>query len=239
MLKRIVHVVGARPYFMKIAPIMEEMDRFPDRFQQTLVHTGQHYDQEMSQIFFDDLGLPEPDIYLNVGSDTHAKQTAEIMIRFEEVLLGEQPDLVIVVGDVNSTIACALVASKLHVPVAHEEAGLRSYDRYMPEEVNRVLMDQISDLLFVTEKDALRNLEKEGIDSKKVHFVGNVMIDILMKQLEKALSLETYKDFGLEQNNYVLLTLHPSSNIDDSQALNGILIALHEIQKNIKIIFPA
>jgi len=176
---KIIHVVGARPNFMKVAPIMREMSKYPQKFDQLLIHTGQHYDDEMSKIFFKDLELPKPDIYLEVGSGTHAEQTGKIMIEFERVCFKEKPDLVVVVGDVNSTIACALVAAKLCIPIAHIEAGLRSFDRTMPEEINRILTDQISDYLFTTCEDANNNLIKEGILEDKIFFVGNVMIDTL------------------------------------------------------------
>ena len=194
---KVVHIVGARPNFMKIAPIMDEMARYPDRFEQLLVHTGQHYDEAMSQVFFDDLGIPRPDIDLGVGSGSHAEQTARVMLAFEPVLLEQRPDLVLVVGDVNSTLACTLVASKLHVPVAHVEAGLRSFDRRMPEEINRVLTDQIADLLFTTERDANENLLREGVDEEKIHFVGNVMIDTLLRHKERALALDTLAAYDL------------------------------------------
>ena len=194
---KVAHVVGARPNFIKIAPIVEEMARYPDRFEQVLVHTGQHYDDEMSQVFFDDLGIPRPDIDLGVGSGSHAEQTAKVMLAFEPVLLEQRPDLVLVVGDVNSTLACTLVASKLHVPVAHVEAGLRSFDRRMPEEINRVLTDQIADLLFTTERSANENLLHEGVDEDKIHFVGNVMIDTLLRHRERALALDTLAAYDL------------------------------------------
>ncbi|MCF8227282.1 MAG: UDP-N-acetylglucosamine 2-epimerase (non-hydrolyzing) [Bacteroidales bacterium] len=238
-MKKIIHVVGARPNFMKIAPIMEEMGKFPDHFQQLLVHTGQHYDREMSKVFFEDLGLPEPDIYLGVGSGSHARQTAEVMVRFEDILLEESPDLVLVVGDVNSTLACALVTSKLYVPVAHVEAGLRSFDRDMPEEINRVLTDQISDLLFTTEIGARENLLREGIQDEKIHFVGNVMIDTLLANKEQALAQRTFEEYGLQEGEYILLTLHRPSNVDDQTTLEGILYALMEIQRDTRILFPA
>ena len=194
---KVVHVVGARPNFIKIAPIMDEMARYPDRFEQVLVHTGQHYDEAMSQVFFDDLGIPRPDIDLGVGSGSHAEQTAKVMLAFEPVLLEQRPDLALVVGDVNSTLACTLVASKLHVPVAHVEAGLRSFDRRMPEEVNRVLTDQIADLLFTTERSANENLLREGVDEENIHFVGNVMIDTLLRHRERALALDTLAAYDL------------------------------------------
>jgi UDP-N-acetylglucosamine 2-epimerase (non-hydrolysing) len=172
---KIMHIVGARPNFMKIAPIMREMKNYPDKFEQVLVHTGQHYDANMSDVFFDELELPKPDVNLEVGSGTHAGQTAQIMQRFEDVLITHEPDWIVVPGDVNSTIACALVASKLGVKIAHVEAGLRSFDRTMPEEINRVLTDQLSDLLFTPSRDGNENLLREGIAAEKIHFVGNII----------------------------------------------------------------
>jgi UDP-N-acetylglucosamine 2-epimerase (non-hydrolysing) len=224
---------------MKIAPIMEEMARYPERFQQILVHTGQHYDDEMSQVFFDDLDIPRPDVYLGVGSGSHSEQTARVMLGFEPVLLEQQPDLVLVVGDVNSTLACTLVATKLRVPVAHVEAGLRSFDRTMPEEINRVLTDQIADLFFTTERDADQSLLREGVPENKIHFVGNVMIDTLLRHKERALALDVAGRYGLEPRNFVLLTLHRPSNVDVPEVLSGILDALAEIQARLPIIFPA
>ena len=179
----ILLVVGARPNFMKIAPIMQEIAKQTNQFSQLLVHTGQHYDEKMSQVFLDDLGLPRPDVNLDVGSGSHAAQTAQVMRKFEQVLIDHQPDIVVVPGDVNSTLACALVCSKLGVKVAHVEAGLRSFDRSMPEEINRVLTDQISDILFTSERSARDNLVREGIPGEKVHFVGNTMIDTLVRLL--------------------------------------------------------
>jgi UDP-N-acetylglucosamine 2-epimerase (non-hydrolysing) len=235
----VVHVVGARPNFMKIAPITKAMARHPDRFEQMLVHTGQHYDEEMSGFFFDDLNLPQPDVYLDVGPGTHAQQTARVMLAFEPVLLQQQPDLVLVVGDVNSTLACALVARKLHIKVGHVEAGLRSFDRHMPEEINRVLTDQIANLLFTTERDANDNLRREGISNERIYLVGNVMIDTLFRHKEQALALDTLKAFDLEPRSYALLTLHRPSNVDVPQVLSGILDALKEIQNRVPILFPA
>jgi UDP-N-acetylglucosamine 2-epimerase (non-hydrolysing) len=236
---KILHVVGARPNFMKIAPIMEEMGRYPDLFRQVLVHTGQHYDDKMSQVFFDDLDIPRPDVYLGVGSGSHAEQTANVMLAFEPVLLEQQPDLVLAVGDVNSTLACTLVASKLHVPVAHVEAGLRSFDRRMPEEINRVLTDQIADLLFTTERDANENLLREGVIEDRIHFVGNVMIDTLLQHKERELALDTLARYGLEPESFALLTLHRPSNMDRPEVLAGILDTLAGIQDRLPIIFPA
>jgi UDP-N-acetylglucosamine 2-epimerase (non-hydrolysing) len=204
-----LHIVGARPNFMKVAPIMREMAKYPHEFEQLLVHTGQHYDDNMSKVFFEDLELPQPDIYLGVGSGSHAQQTARIMLAFEPVLLEHRPDWVIVVGDVNSTVACALTAAKLGVKVAHVEAGLRSFDRTMPEEYNRMLTDHIADLLFTTEPSANVNLRREGIPEEKVHFVGNVMIDTLLRHKERALAVDVLGEYGLQPQGFALLTLHP------------------------------
>jgi len=240
---KVIHIVGARPNFMKIAPLMEEMSKYPQDFDQFLLHTGQHYDEGMSKSFFDDLRLTKPDVYLGVGSGTHAVQTGKIMIEFERVCLQEKPDLVIVVGDVNSTIACALVAAKLCIPIAHIEAGLRSFDRTMPEEINRVLTDQISDYLFTTCEDANQNLIKEGIPENKIFFVGNVMIDTLLSHIEIAKNSIILEKLGLRKNNkikkYAVLTLHRPSNVDNPIILRGILKALNELAKEITVIFPA
>ena len=241
---KIINVVGARPNFMKIAPIIEEMKKHQE-IESMLVHTGQHYDDEMSQFFFTDLGLPKPDINLGVGSGPHGEQTGRVMIRFEKVVLAERPDWVLVVGDVNSTLACALVASKLHIKVAHVEAGLRSFDRHMPEEINRVLTDQIADLLFTTEREANKNLLREGVAKEKLHFVGNVMIDTLLRHKDRALALNVLEKYSLEpereqnRRSYALLTLHRPSNVDMPEVLSGILDALAEIQARLPIIFPA
>ncbi|MEM2001808.1 MAG: UDP-N-acetylglucosamine 2-epimerase (non-hydrolyzing) [Candidatus Methanomethylicaceae archaeon] len=236
---RVLHVVGARPNFMKVSPIMREMAKYPQKFEQLLVHTGQHYDDEMSQVFFDDLDLPRPDVYLGVGSGSHAEQTAKVMLAFEPVLLEQKPDIVVVVGDVNSTLACALVCSKLGVKVAHVEAGLRSFDRTMPEEINRVLTDQIAELLFTTEKSANENLLREGVPEDKIHFVGNVMIDSLLRHKERALALDVLNRYDLKPRGFALLTLHRPSNVDVPDVLMGIIDALEEIQTRLPIIFPA
>jgi UDP-N-acetylglucosamine 2-epimerase (non-hydrolysing) len=241
---KIANIVGARPNFMKIAPIMEQMKHEPS-IDPLLVHTGQHYDEEMSKLFFDDLELPRPDIDLEVGSASHAVQTAEIMRRIEPVLLSEKPDLVLVVGDVNSTIACALVAAKLHIKIAHVEAGLRSYDRRMPEEINRVLTDAVSDYLFTTDRMAHHNLAQEGISEEKIYFVGNVMIDTLLKNREKAKQSNILNKLGFaadglgNKKRFAVLTLHRPSNVDKRNTLERILTALDEISRNIPIIFPA
>lgn len=234
---KILNVVGARPNFMKIAPLISEMSNHQD-IKSKLVHTGQHYDKNMSGLFFDDLKLPCPDIYLGIGSASHAEQTAKIMLEFEKILINEKPDLVIVVGDVNSTIACALTAVKLHIPIAHVEAGLRSFDRSMPEEINRILTDAISDFLFITEKSAEENLLKEGIPRNKIFFVGNVMIDSLLKNKKKADNSRILTKLNLKPKDYALLTLHRPSNVDEKETFENILGALEKIQRKIKIIYP-
>lgn len=239
---KVLCVVGARPNFMKIAPVIDAL-RQSARLVPCLVHTGQHYDAAMKHAFFDQLGIPEPDIDLEVGSGTHAVQTAEIMRRFEPVLDREQPSAVLVVGDVNSTIACALVATKKGVPVVHVEAGLRSYDRAMPEEVNRVLTDQISDLLFITERDAQANLMREGIDESRVYFVGNVMIDTLRREIEKKIpAAKTLQAAGavdaFAPGAYGLLTLHRPSNVDVPQVLERLLHTLSSISEQLPLVFP-
>jgi UDP-N-acetylglucosamine 2-epimerase (non-hydrolysing) len=223
---------------MKIAPIVSELQRHPDAFESLIVHTGQHYDDSLSGVFFDQLGIPAPTVNLNVGSGTHAQQTAAVMAAFEPVLLEHCPDVVLVVGDVNSTLACALVAVKLEVAVAHVEAGLRSYDRRMPEEVNRVLTDQISDLLFTTEAAAACNLEREGIARDKVHFVGNVMIDTLLRNRVQAIELDVPRQLGLCRGSYAVLTLHRPSNVDRPDVFDRLVKALEVIAKDVPIVFP-
>ncbi len=237
-MKKIISVVGARPNFMKIAPIHKAFQKYSDNFKHLICHTGQHYDQKMSKIFFEELELPNPDFYLGVGSGSHAEQTAQIMIEFEKILLIENPDLVIVVGDVNSTIACCLTAVKIKIKTAHVEAGLRSFDRDMPEEINRILTDNISDLLFVTEQSGIVNLNNEGIDSSKVFLVGNVMIDSLKYFLTKTDSKKTLSDFNVEKNKYVLVTMHRPTNVDSQNQLEAIVNMLNSIAGKFKVIFP-
>ncbi|MBT6049831.1 MAG: UDP-N-acetylglucosamine 2-epimerase (non-hydrolyzing) [Lentimicrobiaceae bacterium] len=234
---KVINVVGARPNFMKVSPIHQRMVAHPN-FNPILVHTGQHYDNNMSKIFFDELGLPEPDYYLGVGSDSHAKQTAKIMVEFESILFKEKPNIVLVAGDVNSTIACALATVKLNIKVAHIESGLRSFDRKMPEEINRVLTDSISDYLFVTEKSGLENLKTEGVSDEKIFHVGNTMIDWVFHYLDKADRSTVLRRFDINQQDFVLVTLHRPSNVDDQTVLEQILNALEKIQEKIKIIFP-
>ena len=235
---RVINVVGARPNFMKMAPIIEAMNRYPDRFQHMLVHTGQHYDERMSESFFQDLGMPKPDMDLEVGSGSHAEQTARIMVEFEKVCLREKPDLVVVVGDVNSTMACAITAKKLGICVAHVEAGLRSRDMSMPEEINRLCTDVLCDYLFTTDHFANENLRAEGIPSERIFFVGNVMIDTLLKHKEMARGLALAEHWGLARRRYATLTLHRPSNVDDAATLRGIFEALVEVAKEIPIVFP-
>ncbi len=236
---KVINVVGARPNFMKVAPIVEAMRQRASEFAPLVVHTGQHYDERMSDAFFRDLGLPQPDVYLGVGSGSHAQQTAAVMQLFEPVVLREQPDWVLVVGDVNSTLACALVCAKLLVPVAHVEAGLRSRDRTMPEEINRLLTDQISDLLLTPSEDADENLRAEGIPAERIRFVGNVMIDSLFQQLERAATTSKVREeLGVSDTPYAVLTLHRPSNVDDPATLARILSALAQIAARLPIIFP-
>jgi len=239
---RILCIVGARPNFMKIAPLMRVFRGAPQTFDARLLHTGQHYDEAMKDAFFRQLQIPEPDIDLGVGSGSHAQQTAEIMRRFEPVLDEIRPDVVLVVGDVNSTIACALVATKKNVAVVHVEAGLRSWDRGMPEEINRVLTDQISDLLFTTEPDGESNLLREGIAADKIHFVGNVMIDTLLANRERAVPAEETLDaipgFAGDESAFGLLTLHRPSNVDDPAVLRRVLQTLSEISERLPLVFP-
>jgi UDP-N-acetylglucosamine 2-epimerase (non-hydrolysing) len=223
---------------MKVAPIVEAMKRRETEFAPTVVHTGQHYDAQMSDAFFRDLGLPEPDVYLGVGSGSHAAQTAAVMQRFEPVVIEEKPDWVLVVGDVNSTLACALCCAKLNIKVAHVEAGLRSRDRTMPEEINRLLTDQIADLLLTPSRDADENLRAEGIPRERIRFVGNVMIDSLFKQLKRAEESRVREDLGLEGQDYAALTLHRPSNVDDRATFARILDALEQLGHRLPIIFP-
>ena len=236
---KILNIVGARPNFMKIAPIVREMKQRGSEFLPLIVHTGQHYDEAMSASFFEDLGIPAPDYDLEIGSHSHAVQTAKIMTAFEPVVLKEKPNWVLVVGDVNSTIACALVCSKLGVNVAHVEAGLRSGDLTMPEEINRLLTDRISDLLLTPSPDGDENLKKEGIAEDKIHFVGNVMIDSLFYSLEKSKNSTVREDLNLVENKYAVLTLHRPSNVDEKEIFENILGALARISEKIPIIFPA
>ena len=234
---KILCVVGTRPNFIKIAPLIKEMDRHP-QIKRLLVHTGQHYDAAMSKSFFDDLEIPKPDINLGIGSASDATQTANIMMALEPVILKEKPDLVVVVGDVNSTMAAALAAAKCGIKIAHVESGLRSFDRSMPEEINRTITDHLSDFLFTTEESGNKNLINEGIGRNCIFFVGNVMIDTLLGHKEKAKKSKILQKLKLGKNNYAVLTLHRPSNVDGKDSLIYILDILNEIQKKIKIVFP-
>jgi UDP-N-acetylglucosamine 2-epimerase (non-hydrolysing) len=234
---KILHVVGARPNFMKIAPVMQAIARagFAD---QKLVHTGQHYDIAMSDVFFTDLGMPVPDIHLGVGSGSHAEQTAKVLVGFERVCLDEKPDLVVVAGDVNSTLACALDCAKLRIPCAHVEAGLRSFDMEMPEEVNRIVTDRLCEILLTPSPDADENLRQEGTDPSRIFRVGNVMIDTLLAHLPKARAAGPQARMGVEPGRYGVLTLHRPSNVDDPEVFGGLVEALGEIQRHLPIVFP-
>lgn len=234
---KIVVVAGARPNFMKVAPLMWELGRRLDVYT-CLVHTGQHYGEKMSQLFFQELGIPRPDVNLEVGSGSHAVQTAEVMRRFEPVVLEHQPDLVLVVGDVNSTLACALTAVKLGVPVAHVEAGLRSFDRSMPEEINRVLTDAISEWLFVSERAGVENLRREGIPDARIHFVGNVMIDSLLARKAESERSTILDRLDIARNGYAVLTLHRPANVDDPAAFARLLGAVERLRRELPIVFP-
>jgi len=238
--KKKVHlIVGARPNFMKMAPLYKEFAKYPEEFEIKLIHTGQHYDERMSKFFFDDLQMPKPDEYLEVGSGTHGKQTAKIMERYEKVLLKDKPDLVIVAGDVNSTSACAIDAVKLHIPVAHLEAGLRSFSRSMPEEINRILTDAISDYLLTPSTDGDDNLLSEGVPREKIFFVGNIMIDSLIQYQDRAKKSDILNKININsKQDYALITLHRPSNVDNKEGLLIILNAFEEISKSINLIFP-
>ena len=236
---KVINVAGARPNFMKVAPIVAAMKRRSDEFQSILVHTGQHYDAAMSDAFFRDLEMPEPDVDLGVGSASHAVQTAGVIQAFEPYVINEKPDWVVVVGDVNSTVACALVCAKLGVKVAHVEAGLRSRDRTMPEEINRILTDQIAELLLTPSPDANENLRAEGIPEERIRFVGNIMIDSLFAHVERSQHSRVLSELNLQPRGYALLTLHRPSNVDEKGAFARILDALEEISRRERIIFPA
>ena len=235
---KLIHIVGARPNFMKIAPIMRAVAKYDD-IEQVLVHTGQHYDNNMSHWFFEELGIPEPDVNLEVGSGSHGEQTGEIMKRFEKFIVKEGGDIVVVVGDVNSTIACGLVASKLHIPLAHVEAGLRSFDRTMPEEINRLLTDAISDYLFTPAEEANINLKNEGVSEDKIYLVGDVMIDTLIWEMNRTEKLDEPPLEDIKKREYAVLTLHRPSNVDNLKTFKGIMRALNEVARDIDIIFPA
>ena len=234
---RIACVVGARPNFMKIAPVMEAMRPYPS-LEPLLVHTGQHYDAAMSRVFFEDLGIPEPDVHLEIGSDTQGRQTAKILAAFEALCEERRPEYVLVVGDVNSTMAAALVAAKMGIRIGHVEAGLRSFDREMPEEVNRVVTDVLAEDLFTSCADALPNLLREGVPPERVHFVGNVMIDSLVEHRARAARSDVLDRLGLRQKGYVVVTLHRPSNVDVPETFRGILGALGTLSREKPVVFP-
>ncbi len=241
-MKKFAMVAGARPNFMKIAPILRLLDQVPG-VKTTLIHTGQHYDPSLSDVFFKELSIRKPDIFLNVGSGTHAKQTADVMVAVEKVLMdgaaaGEPFDRMIVVGDVNSTMAAAIAAVKLHIPVTHVEAGLRSFDRLMPEEINRLVTDSISDQLMCSEPAGVENLKREGQDMSRVHLVGNVMIDTLLSQVELAKSRDTLQRYNLTRANYGVVTLHRPSNVDDRATLTALLELLGSVSRRLPLVFP-
>jgi UDP-N-acetylglucosamine 2-epimerase (non-hydrolysing) len=229
----VLHVVGARPNFMKAAPVIRALEKWPEA-RRTLVHTGQHYDKNLSDIFFSQLNIPQPDVNLEVGSGSHAWQTAEVMTRFEPVVLERKPDVVLVYGDVNSTVAAALVCSKLLIRVAHVEAGLRSFDHTMPEEINRTVTDRLADMLFTPSEDGDINLQREGVPLEKIYRVGNVMIDSLVRLLPAAMQCSRN---GLPER-YALVTLHRPSNVDDSATLRAILKSLLEVNEELEVVFP-
>lgn len=237
-MKKVLIVAGARPNFMKIAPLCREFQKHRGKFRALLIHTGQHYDFEMSETFFKDLKIPKPYIHLNVGSGTHTVQTANVMTAFEKVLLKEKPDLIIVVGDVNSTLACSLVATKMNIKVAHVEAGLRSFDRSMPEEVNRIVTDSLSDYLFASEESGCQNLKKEGVHRKKIHFVGNTMIDTLLFNMPKINKSKILKTLNLKPKTYAVMSLHRPGNVDLKESFLEIFDVLKSCTKKIAFVYP-
>ncbi len=237
MALRIVNVVGARPNLMKIAPIMEAYRLFPE-IEPVLIHTGQHYDPNMNQLFFEQLGISRPEVNLGVGSGKHGAQTAAIMQAFEPVLEAHGADAVVVVGDVNGTMACGLVAAKMGIPLVHVEAGLRSFDRTMPEEVNRIVTDSISDFLLCSEESGVVNLQNEGVDSDRIHFVGNVMIDALLHHREHADRSTILSQTGVEKEAFALVTLHRPSNVDDREILDGLIGVLEYVGRQLPVVFP-
>jgi UDP-N-acetylglucosamine 2-epimerase (non-hydrolysing) len=232
-----MHIVGARPNFMKVAPIMDVMNQ-QNGFVQYLVHTGQHYDAQLSKIFFEELQIPRPNIDLNIGGGSHAEQTGRMMIALEQVFVSEAPDLILVVGDVNSTLAASVTAAKLGIPIAHVEAGLRSFDRTMPEEINRIVTDALADLLFTTEQSGNDNLLREGVAPEKIFFVGNVMIDTLLRCREQAKRSDILKRLQIDPQAYAVLTLHRPSNVDQPEQLQHMFRVLRKVCQQIPIIFP-
>jgi UDP-N-acetylglucosamine 2-epimerase (non-hydrolysing) len=231
-------VVGARPNFMKAAPLVHELKKSPDLFEPLLIHTGQHYDHNLSQLFFENLEMPQPDINLGVGSGSHAAQTGNIMIGLERIFSEFLPDIVVVFGDVNSTMAGAIVAKKLHMKVAHVEAGLRSFDMDMPEEINRIVTDRLSEYLFVSEKSGLVNLKNEGLPDRSIFFVGNIMIDSLMQNLKKAKKSNILDKLSLEPQSYIAMTMHRPTNVDEEESLANLLKVVVEISQRLLVVFP-
>jgi UDP-N-acetylglucosamine 2-epimerase (non-hydrolysing) len=234
---KILNIVGARPNFMKVAPLHRAFSKNP-LIESKIIHTGQHFDAKMSDVFFEQLELPKPHYFLGVGGGTHTEAAARTMIEFEKVLKVENPDVVLVVGDVNATLSCALVAVKEHIPVVHVEAGLRSGDRKMPEEINRIVVDNISDYLFVTEQDGLDNLKKEGVSDEKVYFVGNVMIDSLAYYHQKSKTLSTMQELGVKAKEFMLVTMHRPANVDTPEGLGSILEIIEKASQHLSVIFP-
>lgn len=234
---KILNIVGARPNFMKVAPLHRAFENHP-AIESKIVHTGQHFDAKMSDVFFEQLQMPKPHYFLGVGGGSHTEVTARTMLEFEKVILQEKPDLVLVVGDVNATLACTLVAIKLHIPVAHVEAGLRSGDRKMPEELNRILTDSVSDYLFITEQSGIDNLKNEGVPDEKVFFVGNVMIDSLAHYLEKAQQTPVLEELGLAKDEFVVMTMHRPANVDTAEGLSSILTIIENTVPFKKVVFP-
>lgn len=242
---KLLIVAGARPNFMKIAPLIRAAEAHNTsarngarKLEWRLVHTGQHYDTRMSDVFFQELGIPAPDVNLEVGSGSHAQQTANIMLRFEPVCVREKPDWIVVVGDVNSTVACTLVASKLGIKVGHVEAGLRSFDRTMPEEINRLVTDSLADLLLTPSQDANENLQREGVADTKIKLVGNIMIDALLSNLTKARSSSILNDCSVKDRNFVYVTLHRPSNVDQKESLTEIMASLAKLADRMPVVFP-
>lgn len=238
MRKEIAMVVGARPNFIKAAPLLKKLREHDEEFESFLIHTGQHYDRKLSELFFEQLDMPKPDIFLGVGSSSHAEQTAKIMIEIEKSFSSLKPDLIMVFGDVNSTMAAVIVAAKLRIKIAHVEAGLRSFDKSMPEEINRIVTDRLSDYLFVSEPSGMRNLQNEGVPIEKIFFAGNIMIDSLISNLERADSSGILKELSLEPKQYATITLHRPSNVDDRAVLSGLLGVIAEVGTKMPVAFP-
>lgn len=237
-MKKVISIVGARPNFMKIAPIHKAFQQYSDKVQHLICHTGQHFDEKMSEVFFTQLELPKPHFFLGIGGGSHAEQTAKIMMEFEKIAITEKPDLVIVVGDVNSTMACTLVTSKLGIKTAHVEAGLRSFDRQMPEEINRLVTDVLADYLFTTEAKAHNNLLREGVSEEKIFFCGNVMIDSLVQFLPKIEQSAITTQLGIEAGKFILCTFHRPSNVDTQESLTNLVDLLNTLGKERKVVFP-